>query len=211
MRSTPTTMVKSRPRELAATAGIALALLLLPGVAQAAKPVPPPPAPPATPTTYAGSAYALSAYVGVLGGAIQAQVGPISNTGELPSGGGMIDRELVGLNTGAPLAINAGILDASTTGSGSKTISDASVLSANINVANLVTVGADVIQATAKASCVNGAASYKGTSTSRPCRSGRSACRSTSASPRNRTPRSSSRAWRGSCSTSSTSPTGAWS
>ena len=161
MRSTPTTMVKPRSRILAATASVAMALLALPGVAQAAKPAPPPPA---TPTTYAGSAYALSAYVGVLGGAIQAQVGPISNTGELPSGGGMIDREFVGLHTGAPLAINAGILDASTTGSGSKTISDASVLSADINIANLVTVGADVIQATAKASCSNGAASYTGTS-----------------------------------------------
>ena len=156
---------RSRFGALAVAASTAaIALVAVPGTALAGKPAPPPPPPPATPMTYAGSAYALSANVGVLGDGIQVQVGPISNTGELPPGGDMIDKEFVGLHTGAPLAINAGILDASTTGSGSRTISDASVLSADINIANLVTVGADVIQATAKASCANGTASYAGTS-----------------------------------------------
>ena len=156
---------RSRFGALAVAASTAaIALVAVPGTALAGKPAPAPPPPPATPTTFAGSAYALKAHVGVLGGGIQVQVGPISDTGELPAGGGMIDRELVGLHTGAPLAIDAGILDASTTGSGNKTISDASVLSADVNIANLVTVSADVIQATAKASCVNGTASYSGTS-----------------------------------------------
>lgn len=149
---------------LAATATAAMALAAFPGAALAGKPAPAPPPPPPTPNTFAGSAYALSANVGVLGGGITVQVGPISNTGELPADGGMIDKSLVSLSTGAPLAIEAGILDASTTGSGNMTVSDASVLSADVDIASLLTVGADVIQATAKATCTNGVGSATGTS-----------------------------------------------
>ena len=60
---------RSRFGALAVAASTAaIAVIAVPGTALAGKPAPAPPPPPATPTTFAGSAYALSAHVGVLGG-----------------------------------------------------------------------------------------------------------------------------------------------
>jgi len=61
--------------------------------------------PPTTPTTYAGQAHALDADVA---GIVEAHVGPISGTGQLPPAGGMLDASLVSLSTPYPLATQAG-------------------------------------------------------------------------------------------------------
>jgi hypothetical protein len=161
MRSTQTTTVKSRSRWLAVTASVAVTLLALPGVAEAGKPAPPPTG---TPTSYAGRAYALDAQVNVLG-AIGVHVGPISDTGELPATGGMLDNSFISLQTAYPLAAQIGILNAATVGSGHSTISWASTVAANIDVAGLVQLEASVLEATSKVSCANGVATATGTST----------------------------------------------
>jgi hypothetical protein len=134
-----------------------MALVAMPGVAQAGKPAPPPP--PSTPTTYAGHAYALNATVS---GIVGIQVGPIADTGELPSSGGMLDASLVSLSTPYPLEAQVGILNAATVGSGNSAISWANVVGANVDVAGLLQLQASVLQATAKVSCANGVATAKG-------------------------------------------------
>jgi hypothetical protein len=123
-----------------------------------------PPAPTGTPTTHAGAAHALDADVKVLGGVVQAHVGPISDVA-LPSGGGFEHDSLVKLSTGAPLAIKAGILNAATAGSGDRTVSWASTVSADVNVADLLTIRASVLEATSKATCSSRGASFSGSST----------------------------------------------
>lgn len=114
-----------------------------------------------TTTTYAGHAYALSASLTVLNHPTL-QVGPISDTGELPSAGGFQDAQFLALSTPAPLLISVGILTASTAGAGDLSSSFASVLSAHVNLNNLLDVQAGVLQSTANAQCVNGVATYSG-------------------------------------------------
>jgi hypothetical protein len=121
-------------------------------------------------TAYAGRAYALSANMNVLsaagGGGTNISVGPVSDTGQLPSSGGMIDKSLVALMNPQPLGLDVGILDGSTTGSGNQTVSWANVLGADVNLDNgALRVTADVLQATATATCTNGSAGLSGDST----------------------------------------------
>jgi len=155
-----TTKVRVRSRRARAgalaVAASVLAMAGLPGAALAGKPAPPPPA---TPTTYAGHAYALNATVS---GIVGIQVGPISDTGELPSTGGMLDKSLVALETPYPLAAKVGILNAATVGSGSSSISWANVVGADVDVAGLLQLKASVLQATSKVSCANGVATARG-------------------------------------------------
>ena len=114
-----------------------------------------------TTTTYAGHAYALSANLTLLGHPTL-QVGPVSDTGELPATGGLQDAQLLSLNNPAPLLISVGILTAATGGAGDLASSFASVLSAHINLDSLLDIRAGVLQSSANAQCVNGTPTYSG-------------------------------------------------
>lgn len=98
-------------------------------------------------------------------GAIGLHVGPISDTGQLPATGGMLNNSFISLETAYPLAAKIGILNAATVGSGHSTISWASTVAANVDVAGLVQLEASVLEATSKVSCANGVATPQGTST----------------------------------------------
>jgi len=119
-------------------------------------------------TTYAGRAYALEAYINAAG-LVQLPVGPIADTGELPSTGGMKDAHFLQLNVGGgtPLApaatVAASILDASTVGSGDTASSFAQTAGLNATVLGalgtpLLDVKAGILQATSEVECVNGQA-----------------------------------------------------
>jgi hypothetical protein len=77
----------------------------------------------------------------------------------------MLNASLVSLQTAYPLAAQIGILNAATVGSGNSTISWASTVAANVDVAGLVQVEASVLEATSRVNCANGVATAAGTST----------------------------------------------
>src|SRR5688572_202241 len=97
---------------------------------------------------YEGSAYALNADLQVA--LLHFDVGPLSDTGELPATGGMLDKQFLSLSNPAPLKIDAGILNAATVGSGNLAVSWASVVGLDVNLADLLRIRAGVLQATAK-------------------------------------------------------------
>lgn len=113
-------------------------------------------------TSFAGRAYALDANVTVLSG--QIHVGPISDTGQLPSTGGLQSAQLISLTNPAPLLINAGILTAATAGGGDTAASFASVADLHLNVSSLLDVRAGLLQSEAVAQCVNGVPVFHGSS-----------------------------------------------
>lgn len=113
-----------------------------------------------TTTTYAGRAYALDANLTVL--TTNIHVGPISDTGELPSSGGFQSAQVLALHNPAPLLIDVGILTAATAGAGDEASSFASVADAHVNLNNLLDVRAGLLQSTATARCVNGSPTFSG-------------------------------------------------
>lgn len=116
----------------------------------------------ATATSFAGRAYALDADVSLLSQHVH--VGPVADTGQLPSTGGFLSAQLLSLHSAAPLLIDAGILTAATAGAGDQAASFASVADLHVNLASLLDVRAGILQAEASGRCVNGTATYSGTS-----------------------------------------------
>ena len=154
----------SRSRLGAIAPAIVLALILSPVAALAKKP---PGGPPVTgdSNAFSGRAYALDATLTVLqilGGGATVHVGPVSDTGELPPTGGMLNESLVTLHTPPPLAIDLGLLNAGVMGSGDRSVAFASVADLDIDLAGALHISAGVLQSTAIAKCVRGSQSSSG-------------------------------------------------
>jgi hypothetical protein len=119
---------------------------------------------PGTPTTYSGRAYVL--YANVASGT--ATVGPLSDTGQLPSTGGFLHNSLLTVDTGpltgGALQLTAEALSASTAGSGNEASSFASVASVALTNFGGHSIGAGVLQSNSKAECVNGSRQLSGSS-----------------------------------------------
>lgn len=141
-----------------ASACLVVASSLATPAALAARPVKNPDS--STPTTYTGRAVGIQATLKL---PLAAAVGlTVSDTGELDPAGGMRDASLATVDTPQPLQVDAGVVDAVTVGSGTATDSSASTTMLDLNLAELLTVGAGVLQSNAVATCVNGAPVYRG-------------------------------------------------
>ncbi|GAB3859999.1 hypothetical protein GCM10028801_22080 [Nocardioides maradonensis] len=105
-------------------------------------------------TAYSGHAYGLSAAATALADLVK--VGPVvvSDTGELPSTGGEVERALLTANVAlSGVALDADVVDALVVGSGLTTDANAETVGLTGGVDGLLTISAGVIQAQSTASC----------------------------------------------------------
>jgi len=141
--------------------GVLAGALTAPGQAIAGKPKPPAPIT-GQASSYSGDAEVLDVQANVLNSVpIHLQV---SDTGPLPSTGGMRSASLLTVSTPAPVAVNAVVAGATTMGSGNQASSFATVANLSLNIADVVALGAGVLQSYSNASCVNGQPSLTGAS-----------------------------------------------
>jgi hypothetical protein len=131
-------------------AGVLAGALTAPGQAIAGKPQPLT----GQASSYSGDAKVVDITANVLG-VLQPHI-VVSDTGPLPSTGGMRSASLLEVSTPAPVALDAVVAGATTMGSGNQASSFATVANLSLNIADLVALSAGVLQSSSKASCVNG-------------------------------------------------------
>lgn len=141
-----------------ATACLAFACGLAAPLALAAKPVRNPDS--GTATTYTGRAIGIQASLKTP--LLPAIALNVADTGELDPAGGMRDAALAVVATPQPLQVDTGVVTAVTVGSGTGTDSSAATTTLELNLAQLLSVDAGVLQSNAVATCVNGAPVYSG-------------------------------------------------
>lgn len=114
-------------------------------------------------TSYAGRAYGLSAAATALADLVK--VGPIvlSDTGELPSAGGDVERSLLTANVAlSGVSLDADVVDAVVVGSGLTTDANAETVGLTGGVDGLLTISAGLIQAQSTATCTSTGPVYAG-------------------------------------------------
>jgi hypothetical protein len=131
-------------------AGVLAGALTAPGEAIAGKPTPLT----GQASSYSGDAKVIDITADVLG-VLQPHI-VVSDTGPLPSTGGMRSAALLTVTNPAPVALSAVVAGATTMGSGNTASSFASVAELRLNIADIVALSAGVLQSYSNASCVNG-------------------------------------------------------
>lgn len=157
-------VMKRRPgaRILGVLVAATLAVALTgPGQAIAGKPTPKPVSGQAS--AYSGHAEVVDIKANVLG-ILQPHI-EVSDTGALPSTGGVRSAALLTVTNPPPVALDAVVAGATTMGAGNEAHSFATVAQLKLNINDLVSLGAAVLQSSSSAACVDGQAVTSGSST----------------------------------------------
>ena len=130
--------------------GVLAGALTAPGQAIAGKPKPLT----GQASSYSGDAKVLDARATVLGVLHPRLV--ISDTGQLPSTGGVRSASLLTVSNPPPVALSAVVAGATTMGSGNEASSFATVAQLSLAIGDVAALSASVLQSYTNASCVNG-------------------------------------------------------
>jgi hypothetical protein len=139
-------------------AGVLAGALTAPGQAIAGKPKPLT----GQASSYSGNAKVLDITANVLG-VVQPHI-VVSDTGPLPSTGGVRSASLLTVSNPPPVALSAVVAGATTTGSGNEASSFATVAQLSLAIDDVAALSAGVLQSSSSASCVNGQAVLSGSS-----------------------------------------------
>ncbi|HJQ05866.1 MAG TPA: choice-of-anchor P family protein [Nocardioides sp.] len=131
------------------------AAFALPATTAVAKPPPPPGGTTTTvATAYAGHAYGLSVAATALANLVKLGPVVVSDTGELPSTGGDVERALLTADVAlSGVSLDADVVDAIVVGSGLTTDANAETVGLTGGVDGLLNISAGIIQAQATATC----------------------------------------------------------
>lgn len=105
-------------------------------------------------SSYSGNAEVIDITANVLG-VLQPHI-EVSDTGPLPSTGGVRSASVLTVSNPPPVALSAVVAGATTMGSGNEASSFATVANLSLAISDLVALSAGVLQSYSNASCVNG-------------------------------------------------------